>query len=304
MSSYKSPLVSVILPNYNYAHYLEKTLQSILHQTFKSFEVILIDDGSTDQSLEVIEPFLNRDSRFILLKHEKNKGLFEAVKTGVEAAKGKYLSFLASDDFYLPDFLAKNVETLEKFTTVGLSFSKFATFDSKYPEKLQTIWSPKIDTPTFFSCQSLMTAIKQQKLWIPGHTVVCRKELFISLGGLEEQFFSLSDWFLFHKMAFLHNAYFLPSVLSALRVHEKSYSQTESSIHQQLAWKNILFQLSQKKNRKLKHAFLRSHIFNTLGISFYEYVLKHPKTWWFFKLYTYRHFYKRWKKEKSRQKTL
>lgn len=103
------PTISIIVPVYNVENYLPTCLQSILNQTFKDFEAILVDDGSTDTSGSICDEFSEKDPRFIII-HQDNKGLPGARNSGLHKAKGEYISFVDSDDYIHPLFL----ETLYK----------------------------------------------------------------------------------------------------------------------------------------------------------------------------------------------
>lgn len=107
------PKVSVIIPVYNTEKYLRECLDSVLNQTLKEIEVICIDDGSTDNSLEILNKYAQKDSRVIVLT-QKNKGGGAARNQGVRKSKGDFLSFLDSDDFY-------NVDTIEKMYTKAIA---------------------------------------------------------------------------------------------------------------------------------------------------------------------------------------
>lgn len=105
--------VSVILPVYNTGKYLRQCLESIENQTLKNFEVFCVDDGSTDDSVEIISEYVKKDSRFHLLE-QKNAGGGAARNHGMEAAKGEYLAFLDSDDFFEPGLLEKQAKRLDE----------------------------------------------------------------------------------------------------------------------------------------------------------------------------------------------
>ena len=99
--------VSVVIPVYNVKPYLERCVQSVLRQTYKDLEIILVDDGSTDGSSEICNQIAKRDSRIVIV-HQKNQGASEARNTGIRYAKGEYIMFLDSDDEWLiPDGLEK-----------------------------------------------------------------------------------------------------------------------------------------------------------------------------------------------------
>ena len=98
--------ISLIVPVYNVEKYLKRALTSVENQTFKNFEVIIVNDGSTDGSLEIISEFVDRNKNFTLINQE-NKGLGEARNVGIRHAKGRYVAFLDSDDFLEPEYLEK-----------------------------------------------------------------------------------------------------------------------------------------------------------------------------------------------------
>lgn len=110
----KIPTVSVILPTYNRAHLIGRAIQSVLAQTYHDFELIIIDDGSTDNTRSVIEDF--DDDRIVYIKHEQNKGVAAARNTGIATVKGKYIAFLDSDDQWMPGKLASQIDILANTT--------------------------------------------------------------------------------------------------------------------------------------------------------------------------------------------
>ena len=109
----KQPWVSVIVPVYNARKYLEQCLQSLADQTAENFEVICVDDGSSDDSVEIIRGFMQRDKRFSLLQ-QKNQYAGIARNNGIEHAKGEYLLFLDADDFFHPELIAKTYAQAKK----------------------------------------------------------------------------------------------------------------------------------------------------------------------------------------------
>lgn len=119
-----SPLVSVILPVYNAEDYVQDSIQSVLYQTFTDFEIIIINDGSTDKSESKILQFT--DSRIRYIKNEVNLKLIATLNLGLELARGKYIARLDADDIALPDRFAKQVDFLERYPDYGL-IGSFAT---------------------------------------------------------------------------------------------------------------------------------------------------------------------------------
>ena len=94
----KQPLISIIIPVYNTAEYLERCLESVRKQDYADLEIICVNDGSTDRSGEILHEFVRRDGRIRLAEHGRNFGLQEAWRTGVQMASGDYIEFVDSDD--------------------------------------------------------------------------------------------------------------------------------------------------------------------------------------------------------------
>ena len=96
--------ISVIIPVYNVEKYLRECLESILNQTFQDFEIICVDDGSTDRSLDILQEYKRKDDRFVILQ-QRHAGAGAARNHGLKLAEGKYIQFLDSDDYFEPTLL-------------------------------------------------------------------------------------------------------------------------------------------------------------------------------------------------------
>jgi hypothetical protein len=118
--------VSVIIPVYKVEKYIAATVRSVLEQTYTNFEVLLIDDGSTDRSIEICQQFT--DPRIKIIRQE-NRGVAAARNTGIRHAQGEYFAFLDADDLWSKEKLAKHVEHLDSSPSVGVSFCRSAFID-------------------------------------------------------------------------------------------------------------------------------------------------------------------------------
>lgn len=112
-----NPLISIIIPTYNKSQYLKEAIESVLNQTYKEIEVIVVDDGSTDNTGEVVKSF---DDPRVIYFFQKNKGPAAARNSGLRRAKGKYIAFLDSDDLWLKEKLKKQIDFMEKNSEIGL----------------------------------------------------------------------------------------------------------------------------------------------------------------------------------------
>jgi glycosyltransferase involved in cell wall biosynthesis len=118
--------VSIILPTYNRAQLICEAIDSILNQTYQDFQIIVVDDGSTDNTAEVLKSYIPK-IRYI---QQENKGPGDARNRGIEDAKGKYIAFLDSDDIWMDFKLEIQVDILERLTDVGFLFSDFRILKS------------------------------------------------------------------------------------------------------------------------------------------------------------------------------
>ena len=122
-----TPEISVIMPVYNTSLYLRQSIESVINQTFTNWELICINDGSTDNSLEILEEYASKDPRITIIDQE-NQGLSCARNSGLEIAQGDYITFIDSDDFYAKNFLEvvyNNIKTKQGYADiVGCNFKK------------------------------------------------------------------------------------------------------------------------------------------------------------------------------------
>ena len=128
----KAPLVSVVVPNYNYARYLDARLSSILNQTFQDFELILLDDASTDNSLEVLDRYKDDPHVSHLVVNEQNTGSpFKQWMKGILLAKGEWVWIAEADDLCEPTFLGTCVKEVQKYPNVSVCMTAFRYIDEK-----------------------------------------------------------------------------------------------------------------------------------------------------------------------------
>lgn len=119
--------VSVIIPCYNCAEFISQAIDSVLIQNVH-WELIIVDDGSTDGSKAIIQTFVNQDSRIKYLALDKNSGASKARNAGIQKAKNRYIAFLDSDDYWLPNKLAKQLESMQS-QNLSLSYSSYQFVD-------------------------------------------------------------------------------------------------------------------------------------------------------------------------------
>ena len=129
-------LVSIITPTFNSAPYIAQTIQSVQNQTYQHWEMIVVDDGSTDATISMIQDIQKADARIHLIRQEKNVGPAITRNKGIEQAQGTYLTFLDADDLWFSDFIQNSITTIEQ-TKVPFVFSSYRRAD----EALNFIYS-------------------------------------------------------------------------------------------------------------------------------------------------------------------
>ena len=140
MSERCTGMVSVIIPSYNHGQYIDRTIRSVYDQEYKNWELIVCDDGSKDNSREVLQKY-QADTRVTLLLNQRNRGQGVVLNEGIDVAKGEYICFLSSDDIFYPNKLKLQVEKLKSCSeTVGFVYSYGAILDDETGEIKPEYW--------------------------------------------------------------------------------------------------------------------------------------------------------------------
>jgi glycosyltransferase involved in cell wall biosynthesis len=192
------PLVSVIIPTFNNAQYVGHAIKSALNQTFQDFEIIVIDDGSTDQTDNAIKEF----AEYITYIKQKNQGPAAARNAGIRIARGKYIVFLDSDDEFLPEKLSSQQKYLESNPNIDLVYSNGYRF-RKNPDgseslielqKTNEIFVPKKENEKFVDRLTV-------KNIFPIHAAMIKSKCIHQIGGFDETLSACEDWDLWYRIA-------------------------------------------------------------------------------------------------------
>jgi glycosyltransferase involved in cell wall biosynthesis len=134
MDVHMNPSVSVLMPAFNTENYIGEAIESILNQNFEDFEFLIIDDGSTDSTTEIIEFYRSQDNRIIVHKNQNNQGLSFSLNKGLDAAKGKYIARMDADDISLPNRLRIQVDFMDSHPEVAVSSAWMKTIGKRKEE--------------------------------------------------------------------------------------------------------------------------------------------------------------------------
>lgn len=223
----KPPLISLVLTVYNRQHYLAETLTSILNQTYANFELILWDDGSTDDTLAIAQSYANQDPR-IRLFPSPHQGRVLSLQAAHAQAQGDYLGWVDSDDLLASTALAETLQVLLQHPQSGFVYTNYITIDEQ-----GDLMGPGQRCQVPFSLQRMLID------FITFHFRLFRRDLFEQAGGIDTSFPAAIDYDLCLRLCELTPVCHLPRPLYAYRVHSQSISGAQKPLQVQYAQQAI-----------------------------------------------------------------
>lgn len=256
------PLVSVIVPNYNHEAFLEQRIDSILNQSYQDFEIILLDDNSSDDSRRILNEYANNPQVSELLINTKNSGSpFKQWQKGIEFAKGTYIWIAESDDFSDPAFLEKTVQKL-KAENAAICYSQSYDVDEsntilsnriKYTSEFEpNIWEHDFT----MNGKEFIQKYLAEKNVIPNASAVVFKKSLVSNSFFSEELLSMKmcgDWFFWIQLCEMVEVAFVSKPLNYFRIHKDA-----SRMHKDI---------QKKKRRILEEVTVRNFLYNKYKIS-------------------------------------
>jgi len=225
--------VSVILPSYNYDRYLSQAMDSVLMQTYENWELIVVDDGSRDASVSLIESYQKKyPDRIRLFFHEdrQNQGLAKTYQLGLKQCTGDYIAFIEADDVWYPDSLAAKFNILEKFKEVVVVHNKVEMFgnaeliselDQKY--RWRKFLTTEIANEPFYAHVHLL----RYNFLLTFSSFMAKKEAMKDI-DFTVKHDAWIDWWLLAQLSLKGSFYYVPRVYTRWRVHSKSYNMEYS----------------------------------------------------------------------------
>lgn len=217
--------VTVIIPHYNHGHLLPRTIAAYAAQTLPAFEVLIVDDVSTDGSDAVAEELSRQYPNIRLIRRARNGGPNAAIVTGLAEARSDFVTFSAADDFVEPEFLSCSVEALLAHPQAAFSFldpsRRFV--DSNRIEEISLALAPGT---AFFSPDEFVALFRHNSFTISSNTVVYRRPAIQEVGGFRADLEWQADWMANLVLAFRHGAIYVPRALAHFVVNPKSYGES------------------------------------------------------------------------------
>lgn len=209
------PKLSIVIPSFNQAEFIERTILSIVEQDYPDLELILMDGGSTDGTMEIVDRYRRH---FAVIRHEKDKGQADAIARGFSLCTGEIMGWLNSDDTYLPGTLRRVSEYFRDHPQTSFVYGDYQLIDENdglIAEKRQ----PDFD----------LGVVKYAFLTVPQMSAFWRRDLYQRSGGVDPEFHFAMDYDLFVKLGALSPAVHLPFPIGRFRIH--SFSKTTNLEH-------------------------------------------------------------------------
>ncbi len=221
-------MLSVILSNRNHARFLPAAIESLAAQTRPADEIIIIDDGSTDNSLAVINSYLARLHGARLIVNKVNQGTIANMNEGTRIARGDLILFAAADDVYYPKLFETGVGLLEAFPKAGI-FSAPADIVDEDGRNKGLLPTPfPLSAPGYLSPGEIARALMNDLSWFLGTTAIFRKDALLAAGGFLPELHSFADSYTSHVIGLTRGACFSPEALAGWRRMEGGMAWSQS----------------------------------------------------------------------------
>ena len=219
--------LSVILPNYNHARFLPEALEALAAQSCQPLEIIVIDDASTDDSIQIIQEYQRKCAAIRLEVNAENRGVVYSINRGLELSQADYVYSGAADDRALPGLFEESLELLARHPGAGLCSSMSLQISEDGGDR-GLFPSPRvIEEPGFLSPERAREMLLAVKFWVMGNTTVYRRKALVETGGFRSELGSFADGFAQRVLALRHGVCFLPEPLAVWRRMDDCYSSRE-----------------------------------------------------------------------------
>jgi glycosyltransferase involved in cell wall biosynthesis len=218
--------LSVVLPNYNHGKLISRAVTALLAQERAPDEIVIVDDGSTDDSLRVIEAHAAGSKTIRVIANRTNEGATAALARGLDACRGTYVYFAAADDWVLPGFFATVLPVLERHPQAGLvcGESNLVAGQTGEPIGVRPAVRPSNRT-SYFSPAETAALLRRADNWILTGSAIFVRDRAVAAGGFAADLGSFADGYLARKVALTHGFCFVPRTLATWQVFDDSLSR-------------------------------------------------------------------------------
>jgi glycosyltransferase involved in cell wall biosynthesis len=221
--------VTAVVPNYNHAHLLPEAIGCLMAQTHPFDEIIVVDDGSTDDSIAVIEALASRHKPLRLVRHTVNRGAIAAMNTGLHAAAGSHVHFAAADDRFRPGLVAETASLLQQHP--GAAFACGEAVLTHRITGMRLGPRPAVRPSSragLVSPAATLALLARIDNFVVSAATLFRRQPLLDRGGFDPTLGSFADGFMVRRLALAHGFCFTPTVLAEWRVDDSGYSRRQA----------------------------------------------------------------------------
>ena len=206
------PRISVIMPTYNEAEYINETIESVIRQDYNKLELIVVDRGSTDETLEILKSYAHLGVNRFRYVSEPDRGRAHAINTGISLARGTLVSWLSADDTYYPGAVSQAVRSFTKHTSWAMIYGN-VNYVNENSEVLSAFPTKPFDRKKLF-----------EECFICQPATFLRKEAIIQVGGVDESKQICMDYDLWVRLAKFHSIGYVENTMASTRLHDANQS--------------------------------------------------------------------------------
>jgi len=230
------PSLSVIVPNYNHARLLPNCLDALLAQTVQPMEIVVVDDGSTDDSVAIVEGYCRRHPHMRLLRNDRNQGVIFTVNRAVDESRGELIFMAAADDTAHAHLFEKSLPLLAQYPQAAFScgISEFCEVATGMRWHIGVGMGGR---PCYLSPAELVALGRGGRLHLAPNTAIVRRDAFLRTGKYHQELRWHTDWYSFYTAAFRDGVCFVPEPLAVFYVHPNSYykaGRRQRDLHRQV----------------------------------------------------------------------
>jgi glycosyltransferase involved in cell wall biosynthesis len=245
------PKVTVIIPSYNYGHFVGEAIQSVLDQSLQEWELIVVDDGSTDNTREVVAAFADPRIHYV---YQQNRGNPAARNAALRLARGQYVAFLDADDVWFPEKLERQVAQLDSLPpTVGLLYSDVYLFNNEDGAIIRRFMQGRRPPQG----RILRELLDTEGWFISDTGSLIRREVFQRVGLYDESLWWYEDWEMWVRIAAAYEVVAMDEPVARCRRHSANLSKAPEGMfhHGQAARRKVMasYPLSREERRALEH---------------------------------------------------
>lgn len=223
-NAFVKPSISLVMPNYNHSAYLHQSVHGMLSQQLAADEIIIIDDASTDGSLDLLNELAAQHPSIRIIALEENKGALSALNLGLAEARGDLIAFPGADDFLFPEFIEDTTRLLQEFPEAGFAAGGAYIWDGNDHITGQRPIIYPTYRPAYVSAADYRRKLKDSDNHFLGAATLYRRSVLVKIGGFDPELGSVSDGMSARRIAARHGFCFTPKPIGAWRIHGGNYS--------------------------------------------------------------------------------